>query len=291
MKSKNIGLVLEGGGMRGAYTAGVLAALVDENINFPYLIGVSAGANNGADYLSEQMERNKRVFVDYVAHKDYSGIKHLLKEKSFFNMNFLFETLPEKIDPFDYETFFNSEKIFKIGTTEASTGKPVYFEKDQFKEKGKKFMTKVLKASSSLPIISPPVEIDGKLYFDGGVSDSIPIERSLEDGNPYNVLILTRNEGYVKEKQKLGVYSNHYLKKYPEIREAIKMRHIKYNITLKKIENLEKEGYVYIFRPIKKLEVNRIEKDTNKLEDLYRQGYKETIEQIDDLKKWLENIY
>ncbi|MBZ2174557.1 patatin family protein [Schnuerera sp. xch1] len=290
MKNKNIGLILEGGGMRGAYTAGVIAAFIDENIKFPYVIGVSAGANNGADYVSKQKERNKRVFVDYVSHKDYSGIKYLVKDKSFFNMNFLFETLPDKLDPFDYETFFNSETIFKVCATEVSTGKPVYFEKRQFKERGKKFMAKVLKASSSLPIISPPVEIDGRLYFDGGVSDSIPIDKSLEDGNAYNVLILTRNEGYVKEKQRLGAYSRHCLSKYPRIYDAIKDRHIRYNVTLEKIETFKKEGFAYIFRPIDKIKVNRIEKDTVKLNELYEQGYRETIEQMDDFKKWLDNI-
>lgn len=284
---KSIGLVLEGGGMRGAYTAGVLAAFTDNNIDFPYVIGVSAGANNGADFISRQMDRNRRVFIDHVAKKEYCGVKYLVREKSYFNMKFLFETLIDEVDPFDYDTFINSKTMFKAVATDASTGQAVYFSKEQFKEKGKEFFVQVLKASSSLPLISPPVEIEGKLYYDGGVSDSIPIDQSIRDGNVLNVVVLTRNEGYRKKEQKLGAVSKKVLSKYPKVYEAIKNRHIKYNVTLEKIERLEREGYVYVFRPIEKLKVHRIEKDIEKLEELYQQGYNETVERMEDFLKWL----
>lgn len=287
--NKKLGLVLEGGGMRGAYTSGVLKAFMDEGIKFPYVIGVSAGANNGANFVAEQKERNKKVFVDYVSHKNYSGFRHLIKERSYFNMKFLFDTLPNQLVPFDYDTFFNSPTIFKVCVTEVETGYPKYFEKSQSKD-NKGFMNKVLRASSSLPIISPPVEINGKLYFDGGITDSIPIEKSIEDGNQYNVVVLTRNNGYLKEEQKLGVYSKHYLRKYPTILQAIKKRHIKYNITLEKIANLEREGYIFVFRPIVPLMVDRLEKDSLKLNDLYNQGYKETLERMEEFKKWMKKI-
>ncbi|MCF6465339.1 patatin-like phospholipase family protein [Clostridium sp. Cult2] len=287
---EKLGLVLEGGGMRGAYTSGVLGAFMDENIKFPYVIGVSAGANNGANFVAEQRERNKKVFVDYVSHKDYSGFRHFIKGKSYFNMEFLFDTLPNQLIPFDYETFFDSPTIFKVCVTDVETGCPKYFEKSQSKAYGKEFMNKILRASSSLPIISPPVEINGKLYFDGGITDSIPIEKSIEDGNPYNVVVLTRNRDYIKKEQKLGIYSKHYLKKYPKIMKAIENRHIKYNITLETIDKLEREGYIFVFRPIASLMVDRLEKDTSKLNSLYNQGYTETLEKMDDYKKWLENI-
>lgn len=287
---KRIGLVLEGGGMRGAYTSGVLSAFMDKGIKFSYVIGVSAGANNGANFVAEQRERNKKVFVDYVSHKDYSGFRHLINEKSYFNMKFLFDTLPNELVPFDYKTFFDSPAIFKVCVTDVATGQPKYFEKNQFKGNDKELMNKILRASSSLPIISPPVEIDGKLYFDGGISDSIPLEKSIEDGNQYNVVVLTRNKDYLKREQKLGIYSKHYLKKYPKIMEAIKKRHIKYNITLEKIETLEREGYVYVFRPIAPLNVDRLEKDKNKLNELYNQGYKETQERMEGFKQWIEKI-
>ena len=289
MKNNKTGLVLEGGGMRGAYTSGVLDAFMDENIKFPYVIGVSAGANNGANFVAEQRERNKKVFVDYVGHKDYSGFKHLLMEESYFNMDFLFDTLPNKLVPFDYETFLESPTTFKVCVTNSETGQPVYIEKSESKRNGKRFMNKVLRASSSLPIISPPVEINGKLYFDGGIADSIPLDKSIEDGNQYNVVILTRNEGYSKTEQILGFYSKHYLKKYPNVLHSIETRHIRYNIALEKVRDLEKEGFVYAFRPIDEITVDRLEKDIDKLNQLYEQGYKETMAQMKNFKQWLEN--
>lgn len=285
-----LGLVLEGGGMRGAYTSGVLRAFMDEGLDFPYIIGVSAGANNAANFISGRKERNKKVFVDYVSHKDYSGFRHLFKGGSYFNMDFLFDTLPNKLVPFDYDTFFSSKTIFKIGVTDVETGRPVYFEKNDWDVSREEFINKLLKASSSLPVLSPPVEINGRLYYDGGVSDSIPIEKSMEDGNKYNVVVLTRNKGYVKKKQKLELYSKRYLKKYPQILRAIKRRHIEYNLTLEKINTLQEKGYIFVLRPLAPLKVNRLEKDAKKLEELYNQGYRETMERMDEFKKWLEKV-
>ena len=281
------GLILEGGGMRGAYTSGVLAAFMDKNIDFPYVIGVSAGANNGANFVARQRERNKKVFVDYANHEDFSGFKHLVAEKSYFNMEFLFDTLPNELVPFDYDTFLNSKTIFKVCVTDCETGLPTYFEKSQFDNTD--FMEKVLRASSSLPIISEPVEINGRLYFDGGISDSIPIDQALEDGNNFNVVVLTRNSDYTKEKEIIGPIARHALRDYPKILNAMESRHIKYNITLEKLKVLEEEGFVYIFRPIAPLEVDRLEKDKEKLNDLYEQGYNEALSQMEDFKKWLSS--
>lgn len=288
MISKNIGLVLEGGGMRGSYTSGVLAALMDKNIKFPYVIGVSAGASNGANFVAEQRERNRKVFVDHVEDEEYSGFKHLIKNKSYFNMDFLYGDLPNNVVPFDYDTFEKSKTIFKACVTHCKTGKPVYFEKSDFDPKH--YMEVVLRASSSLPIISQPVEINGELYYDGGVVDSIPIEKSIEDGNPYNVIVLTRNKEYRKSEQKSGLITKGKLKKYPKIKEALKIRHVSYNILLDVIDKLEEDGKVFIFRPEKGLEVDRLEKDISKLEDLYEQGYKEANLQMDNFKNWLNKI-
>lgn len=288
MMDKNIGLILEGGGMRGAYTSGVLAAFMDESIKFPYVIGVSAGASNGANYVSEQRERNKKVFIDHVKDKEYSGFKHWIKEKSYFNMDFLYDKLPNKIVPFDYETFEKSEVVFKTCVTHCKTGKPVYFEKNDFD--AKYYGEVILRASSSLPIISQPVEINGELYYDGGITDSIPIEKSIEDKNEYNVVILTRNKGYRKNAQKLGLITKRRLKKYPQLFQAINTRHIRYNKVLDKIDRLESENKVFIFRPIKEIKVDRLERNTSKLNDLYEQGYKETIRQMDSFKEWINNI-
>ncbi len=283
-----VGLVLEGGGMRGSYTSGVLAAFMDEGIKFPYIIGVSAGASNGANFVAEQRERNRKVFVDYVKHKEYSGFKHWIKEKSYFNMDFLYNKLPNQIVPFDYDTFEKSKTIFKACVTHCKTGKPVYFEKSNFSPEY--YMEVVLRASSSLPIISPPVQIDGEFYYDGGITDSMPIEKSIEDGNLYNVIILTRNEGYRKSEEKLGFFIRKKLKKHPKLYDAIKNRHVRYNTVLDKINELERKGKVFVFRPIEGLVVDRLEKDISKLDDLYNQGYQEAMDQMDKFKAWLNNV-
>ena len=284
----NVGLVLEGGGMRGAYTSGVLDALMDEKIKFPYVIGVSAGANNGANFVAEQRERNKKVFVDHVGDKEYSGFRHFIREKSYFNMEFLFEKLPDELVPFDYETFSKSPVVFKVCVTDCETGKPVYLCKSEYECKF--FGQKILRASSSLPIISTPVEIDGKKYFDGGISDSIPIQKSIDDGNQYNVIVLTRNKGYRKEPARIGRLGRKLLSKYPRIIEILKTRYKRYNTCLDKIDKLEKEGKVFVFRPIKQIEVDRLERDIEKLNNLYQQGYSEAREQMNDFKKWLNNV-
>ncbi|WP_416198248.1 MAG: putative phospholipase, patatin/cPLA2 family [Sporanaerobacter sp.] len=288
MADKNVGLVLEGGGMRGAYTSGVLDAFMDSNIKFPYVIGVSAGASNGANFVAEQRERNRKVFVEHVKDKEFSGFRHWLKDRSYFNMNYLYDSLPNKVVPFDYETFKKSETIFKACATSCKTGKAVYFEKNDFDPV--EYMEVVLRASSSLPIISPPVEINGEFYYDGGISDSIPINKSIEDGNQYNVVVLTRNKGYRKEPQRINFAIKRLSRKYPKVVEAIKTRHIRYNSALNKIQELEKKGKVFVLRPVKKFDVDRLERDISKLDALYMQGYNETMAKIDDLKKWLENI-
>lgn len=284
---KKTGLVLEGGGMRGAYTSGVLAAFMDENLKFPYVIGVSAGAINGANFVSEQRERNKEVFVDYVNHEDFSSLKNLIKEKRYFNMDFLFDKVPNELVPFDYSTFINSQTIFKIGVTDCKTGQPIYFEKSQTKNSDMDFINNVLRASSSVPVFVEPVKIDGRLYFDGGISDPIPIEKSIEDGNCYNIVVLTRNENYCKGPQRLGLFAKHSLKEYPKVLNTIEIRHIKYNIKLEKIRDLEDKGFVYAFRPTAPLGVYRLERDREKLERFYKQGYNETMEQMKNFKRWL----
>lgn len=284
---KNAGLVLEGGGMRGAYTSGVLAAFMDEGIKFHYVIGVSAGANNGANYVAWQRERNRKVFVDYVRNKEYSGFKHWIKDGSYFNMDFLFDRLPNELVPFDYDTFYNSPTVFKVCVTDCETGKPVYLSKDKFDPVF--FMEIVLRASSSLPIISNPVEVEGKKYFDGGISDSIPINKSIEDGNKYNVVVLTRNKGYRKEKTD-SKFINLLLKKYPKISEGINTRPERYNMCLDRIEELEKKNYLYVIRPIKEIDVDRLERDIDKLYALYKQGYTETMNQMSKFKKWLSGL-
>lgn len=288
MVSQKIGLVLEGGGMRGAYTSGVLDAFMDEKIEFPYVIGVSAGANNGADFVAGQRDRNKKVFVDIVEDKRYLGLANLIKKGSYFGMDFLFDEVPNKIVPFDHETFYKTSVIFKVCVTACETGTPVYYEHKDYPSDY--FIKKILRASCSLPIVSRPVEIDGREYMDGGMVDPIPLDKSIKDGNAYNVIVLTRNSNYRKTSSRLSFLRNVFLCKYPQLVKALQNRPAIYNACLDRIIELEKAGKVFVFRPEKELKVDRFEKDITKLHDLYEQGYQETMKKMQAFRKWVNRV-
>lgn len=188
------GLVLEGGGMRGVYTAGVLEYFLEQDLSFPYVIGVSAGACNAASYLSKQKGRNRIVNVDYVTDPRYISWRNFFKSRQFFGMDFIFDEIPNKLVPYHFEEFYKNQSEFVIGTTDCHTGKPVYFNR---KDYGKDVL-KVLKASSSLPFISPEVDFNKRVLLDGGISDPIPIKKAQQDGYKKNIVILTRNRAIPK---------------------------------------------------------------------------------------------
>jgi predicted patatin/cPLA2 family phospholipase len=280
-----VGLVLEGGGMRATYTAGVLDAFLDEGIALPYVIGVSAGANAGADYVAGQRERNYRVFVEFATDRRYAGYANLLRERSWFGMRFIFETLPDELAPFDYEALRSAAQTLVVAATDCATGRPRYFCQRDYDARW--FVHTVHRASCSIPVLSPPVEIEGRRYLDGGVSDPIPIERSLSDGNPRNVVVLTRNEGYRMSSQSLGLWSRLALARYPAIRRAALERGAKYDACLDRLASLEQSGEAFVLRPVRPIVVGRLERDPGKLDALYRQGYDETLERLPALKAWL----
>jgi predicted patatin/cPLA2 family phospholipase len=279
-----VGLVLEGGGMRAAYTAGVLDCLMDQRVEVPYVVGVSAGANAGANYVAGQRERNHALFVDFARDRRYQGLATLLTERSWFGMKFLFETLPDSLVPFDYEAFRHSPRTFTVCVTRCADALPVYFR--QTDREPREFVRRVMRASSSLPVLSPPVTIDGAEYYDGGVSDPIPIDRSLADGNRSNVVVLTRNAGYQSAPQQLGRVSRGLLRRYPAILRLTRERHLHYNACLARIDALERAGEAFVLRPLRPLAVDRIERDVAKLESLYRQGYDEATDRMDELARW-----
>ncbi len=288
MTAQKVGLVLEGGGMRGAYTAGVLDAMMDAEIRFPYVIGVSAGANAGGNYVSGHRERSRPIFVDWVADKRYSGWGNFFREGSYFGMNFLFRTLPDELVPLDYERLHRSETVFKVGITDCLTGEPVYF--CQHDHEPHFFVDNIMRASSSLPLLAPPVRIGERDYYDGGVSDAIPIAQSLRDGNEANVIILTHNPGYRREPAGKNLLLDWVLRRYPKISEALRTRPERYNQWMDRIEQLEREGRVYLIQPRQKLAVDRMEKDLGKIEALYRQGYDEGLAQTAQLREWLQRV-
>lgn len=270
---KNIGLVLEGGGMRGLYTCGVLEYFMEKDLYFNYIIGVSAGICNAASYASKQMGRNEQVILNYINDSRYLSIRNLFREKSLFGMNFIFNEIPNKYVPFDFDTFHSFPFKFIIGATDCNTGKPVYFNKENIREG-----LEILKATASLPIISPIVKYKGFELLDGGISDSIPIMKSIKDGNKKNIIVLTRNLGYRKTPTKFTRLIKFKYKRYPALVETLLNRYKSYNETLDNIEQLEKEDKAIVIRPSRELKVGRYEKNTSKLRELLENGYEDTKE-------------
>ncbi|WP_224768311.1 patatin family protein [Metabacillus idriensis] len=278
------GLVLEGGGMRGLYTAGVLEFFMEKDIYFPYVIGVSAGACMGASYVSRQKGRNRTVNINYVNHPNYLSFSNFIRHKQLFGMDFIFDEIPNKLVPFNFDAFMKSDQKFLIGTTDCETGKPIYYNKD---EDGSDILT-ILRASSSLPFLAPMIEFNGRKLLDGGIVDSIPIKKSQADGNARNVVVLTRNAGYRKKKGGMEWMVRRSFRAFPLLADAMLERYEQYNETLDYIEEQEKLGNVFVIRPTKKLEVDRIEKNPVKLENLYEQGIQDAKDSFNALSDWLQ---
>lgn len=262
------GLVLEGGGMRGVFTAGALDYFMDKNLYFPYTIAVSAGSTNGLSYASHQRGRAKQCNIDLLDQYRYIGVKYLFTQKSIMDFDLLFEDFPSKIIPYDYTTYFSSKDRFVIVTSNCITGKAGYFEE----KKDEKRLLEICRASCSLPFLCPVAFVDGVPMLDGGICDPIPVRRAIEDGYNKNVIVLTRNKGYRKSEKKIKLPRFVY-KKYPAIREQLQVRNRHYNETMDFIERLETEGKALVIRPEEILTVDRMEKDVQKLTDLYLQGY------------------
>ncbi len=280
---EKVGLVLEGGGMRGVYTSGILDFFMDKKLYFPYVIGVSMGACNAASYISKQRGRNKVININYVNDRRYLSYRSLIRKKGLFGMDFIFEEIPNNLEIFDFNTFASAKEKFVIGATDCNSGKPVYFEKNQCNDN----VLQVIRASSSLPLLNHIVNYRDFELLDGGISDPIPIKKSIKDGNSKNVIILTRNRGYVKKPFKLKLLLKIMYPKYAGLINALINRYKIYNETIEYIEKLEKEEKVFVIRPSEMLQVSRIERDKNKLTYLYDQGYKEANKSYDKLQKWI----
>lgn len=268
MNDSEIGLVLEGGGMRGVFTSGALDCFMDRNVYFPYIVAVSAGACNGLSFVSRQRGRARFSNIDLLDKYNYIGLKQLLTKRNIMDFDLLFNIFPSKIIPYDYDTCFGSPGRYVMVTSNCITGCPEYLEEKHDKDR----LLAICRASCSLPVLCPVVKVDGVPMLDGGICDPIPIRKAIEDGFALNVIILTRNRGYRKKEKNTHlpwfIYRN-----YPAIREQLKIRTRQYNETLAYIEKLEDEGKVFVIRPEKKVAVNRMEKNTEKLTDLYNEGY------------------
>lgn len=278
---KQTGLVLEGGGMRGVYTAGVLEFFMEQNLFFPYVIGVSAGACHAASYLSRQPGRNRQVNIGFIKDPRYISWRNYWKHREFFGMDFIFDEIPTNHVPFDFDTFLNKNERFVVGTTDCLTGEPVYYD-----DYDRDILT-VIRASSSLPFIAPIVEYRGKRLLDGGISDPIPIKKAQQDGMTKNVVVLTRNVDYQKKKSNMLWMAKRSYRDYPGLLQALERRYRVYNETVAYLEKEEEKGNIFIIRPEQPLSVGRMERNPVKLEGLYQQGYEEAKANYDQLIKWL----
>ncbi|MCH5251819.1 MAG: patatin family protein [Lachnospiraceae bacterium] len=276
------GIVLEGGTFRPMFSSGVMDALLSENILLPYCIGVSAGISNGVSYISKQPQRNLEIMQKYRNDKRYMSRSNWRKNKSIFGLDFVFGEIPNQLIPFDRETFFSYEGKCLVGVTNAATGQAEY--KDAMEMDDKYTM---LRATCALPMFFPAIELDGNKYYDGGLSDPIPVKKALEDGCDKLLIVLTQPRGYVKHIGKYDKMGARMLgRRYPEIKRAILGRPERYNEAVKFCNELVKEGKALILRPNHLL--NSFESDVRRLEMSYWHGYRMTKEKMGKIKRFLE---
>lgn len=283
MDLKSSALVLEGGGLRGVYTSGVLRLFMDKGLFFPYVIGVSMGACNAANYVSRQPERNRIVNISYVNDSRYLSYLRLLAGGELFGMDFIFDTIPNSLVPFDYETFRGSDVKCVTVVTDCTTGEALYFEKDEL---GEDFLP-VLQASACLPFVAKPVRYNGLVLMDGGLSDPVPIRKSISDGNTRHVLILTRPEGYRKKPSWTAGLTRIRYPRLPGLCEDLARRHTRYNETMDLVDRMERRGEAFVIRPRSELHVGRIERSKKKLYAAYDQGYQDAAQSCDELCRYL----
>lgn len=278
------GLILEGGAMRGLFTAGVMDVLMENRIDFDGAIGVSAGAAFGVNYKSKQIGRVLRYNKKYVRDKRYCGFRVLLKTGDIYSAKFCYDEIPNKLDIFDFDTYENNPMEFYTVLTDIETGEAVYHKYEGRSDHGFDWV----RASASMPLVSKIVEIDGHKYLDGGVADSIPVKHFESLGYNRNVAILTQSDSYVKQRNKLIPLAKIKYKKYPKLVETMANRHLVYNDTLTYVKNKEQAGDLFVIRPEKKLPVSRVEKDPQKLELAYQIGRETALKRLDELIEYLK---
>lgn len=279
------GLVVEGGGMKCAYSAGILDRFLDETIHFDYCIGVSAGSANTASYLAGQRGRNLRFYVDHLHESGYMGVKNLLKTGQFFGLQYIYATLTNSdgADPLDYEAIMKNPSEFEIAATDATTGKAVYFSKRDLKQDD----YRAIMASCALPVMCRPVHFQEGIYFDGGLSDAIPANRAFHKGCDRIVVILSKPRNYVRKPQSFRSVYRHALRKYPKVSAALDNRHITYTQNFNEVMDYEKAGRAFIFAPSKELKMSTYARDEKLEQELYDLGVSDFNESITNLKSFL----
>jgi predicted patatin/cPLA2 family phospholipase len=280
---RNVGLVLQGGGMRGVYTAGALDFYMEQNLYFPYVTAVSAGACNATAYLSRQKGFGKIMQINYIHDRRYVSLRNILRGKSIFGMDFIFDEIPNKLEPFHFDRFNQAEEILKVGATDCLSGRSVFFEKKDCRE-----IFTVLRASCSIPFISSIVNYEGMKLLDGGISAPIPIQQSIEDGNRLNVVILTGDERSMRKPRFLQLLAKQVYGPYKELRKALFNHYAVFNETISEIQQLESLKTAFVLRPGCRIPTKSIERNPAVLTSLYNQGYIDAKINFSPMMRWLE---
>ncbi len=278
-------IVLEGGASRSLFSCGVMDVLLENEIYCDYVIGASAGISMGVSYASRQYRRNYEIAKKYMHDKRYMGTPHMLDKnnKSYYNLDFVFDEIPNKLIPFDYETYANCKGNCIAAVTNVNTGEPEYLEVEA---DDKKFTA--LRASCALPILFPMIEINGEKYLDGGISDSVSFEKALQDGCEKVIVVLTRARGYIKKTDPTITLACALYKKYPRLCERLKNRAESYNGQMNKLRQIENEGKLFVIEPLSTMGVGRTEGRWEKLLPLYSHGEEMARLKLAVLKKYLE---
>lgn len=279
------GLVLEGGGLRAIYTSGVLDAFMENNIDFPYIIGVSAGSCNGVSYIGKNLHRMRDIYIDYAACDDrYMSVKSIFKNGEYLNSDWIFGELSYDISPLDNDTYENSNTVMCVVATNAVNGEAEYFYPKEFRKE-----CTVLKASCALPVATKAINIGKNYYYDGGIVDSIPLKHAYDDGCKKCVVILTQDRQYVKKPMEHKKAIRRILKKYPLTAEKVLVRHEMYNSQKEFIFEQEKLGNALVICPDEPLNCSTLERNRSKLEDIYNIGYRQGLENIERVKEFLSD--
>lgn len=277
-------MCLEGGSLRGLFTAGVLDALLDNEVYIEYVNGVSAGSMNGMNYISRQRGRSKRINLKYLHDKRYISYKNMFKSRQIFNFDFLFDDISNKYDIFDWESFNDKTKKYEVVATDVITGGSKFFDKNNCSD-----IISAVKASASMPVMSKMIDVEGRKYLDGGISTSIAYKRAFDVGYSKAIVVLTREEGYRKKpvnKINESIYKR-YFKPLPNLVEKLMTVPERYNKMQEEMEELAKEGKLLIIRPQNKVTVQRLEHSSVKLEKLYNEGYEVGSKNIENIKNFI----
>ena len=283
MATGKTGLVLEGGGMRGMYTCGILDVLMEKRIYVDGMVGVSAGIAFGCNYKSHQAGRALRYNVRFARDKRYSGIMSLLKTGNYYNAYFAYKLVPTHYDVFDYNVFEETPMECYAVCFDVNSGEGVY---QKLTHVDNEFF-EWIRASASMPVVAQPVEVGGRLLLDGGLADSIPLEFMINKGYQRNIVILTREEGYRKTAEHGMWLMKPLLRKWPKVIEALQKRPAHYNMQLQKVREQERAGNAFVFRPLKPLNVSRTTHDAAEMNRVYQQGREEALQRLDELKRFI----